>query len=190
MNDNRTYGYGSSFGALSNAEKAFVEFIYLLKENNPEKFHTLFMTNTSPIISLPVRDKLGWWVINSDPDNFNLSKLNLLHFLLRNFEFIDCCYEEIEVHHVGNEMPKGKTVWLADVQTFILLYHTFIIELKIIPEPKSIYELLPLHFSIMNKKTGKAEGLKARNLIASLSLAKQNPVVIEKVKRFVGFLMS
>ncbi len=162
-----------------------------LKRQNPAKFRSIFGVDSLCIISRPVINKFGWWVLSSDTTKFNIPKLKLFHLLLTHYGYISCSYKEFEAHFIGGETSATKIVWEGDVLILVLLFNKLIYENSAIPvTTESFYDLLFNHFLLLNKKNNRAGKLKHGSLKSSLSNAKVNCVVSKTVENFIVLLIS
>lgn len=193
MNDKQTYGgLVNSLGDLSINCQSFIVNAWEFKKSNPIEFHRLFFEESKNIISLPVRNKMGWWVLNSNKSMFNIPKFELFYFLFYHHKFTSSSLELVKSHFIGDESPEGMIVLECDIQTFVLLFETLIYKVGVIPilPKESFYDILISHFLIRNEKTQKVEKLKRRSLISSLSASKANDAILKTVDKFILFLIN
>jgi hypothetical protein len=141
MNEKLTYISG-----LSAKCQLFIEAIEELKTKDINTYRSLFTVLTNEYVPGPVPNKFGWLTLLSDIKSFNLQKLRLFYFILFQYGFISCKYEEFEGHFIGNEYQKAKIRWqkkrVALVRLFVRLTQK-----KIIPDVGGLYNLLFDHFA-------------------------------------------
>ncbi len=171
--------------------QAFIANATEFKKNDPNKFRSLFLVDSPRIISCPVINKFGWWVLNSNTSKFNIPKLKLFYFLLFHHKYISCSYEDFETHFVGDKVPKGKIIWEADLMIFVLLFYKLVFEKgAIVITAEGFYDLLFNHFLFLNTKNNCAEKLKKGSLKSSLNKSKSNGVICKSVENCITLLLS
>ena len=176
---------------LSTAGRLFLESAKELKKWNPEQFRALFLMEERSIISRPISGKFGWWVLPNETNEFNILKLKLFQILLFNYEYtLLRSYEEFEIHHIGEEVPKEKIPWCGEIQVLPLLFYK-LQQKQIISIPQSaFYNLLIEHFQILDKKTNSLKELGYGSLKTSLSAARKNPFIERQVDNLIALLIS
>lgn len=171
--------------------QSFIADAIELKQNNPDKFRSVFSVESPRIISRPVINKFGWWVLFSDISKFNIPKLELFNILLRHYEYISCPYEIFETRFIGENIPKEKIIWKGDLMILVFLFHELIYKNGVIPiSTKTFYDLLADHFLFLKEKDKPAEELKHGSLKSSLNRARGNSVVLKTVENLITLLVS
>src|ERR1041384_5947088 len=108
---------------ITTACRLFLECAMELKKKHPEQFRPIFLMEERPIISRPVNKKFGWWVLPNENSEFNIPKLKLFQILLLNYEYTPpLSYEEFEIHHIREKVPKEKIPWCGEIQVLPLLF--------------------------------------------------------------------
>src|SRR3569832_184655 len=108
---------------LSSHAQSFIDSAKELKKKFPEEFRKLFLFELEGVTAIPVRNKIGWWALQSDPTGFNVPKLKLLHHLMYSSKYIECSYEEFEEHFIGDDVPYERVKWLGGKMVFVFLFY-------------------------------------------------------------------
>jgi hypothetical protein len=144
-----------------------------------------------PIITRPVLNKFGWWALPGNVNEFNIAKLVLFHYVLKQHGYVVCSYEEFEQHFIDDKKPSGNKIeWSGDVMILVLLFDVLMNDKKIIPPISALYDTLCEHFVWLDKNNNSLKKLSKGSLKSSLSNARKNNAVQDIVKNICALLLS
>ena len=180
----------NSNSKLSAGANLFIEWGNEIFLKAPDKLDFIPIQNHK-FICKPLLNKIGWLVLPTDVQEFNIPKLKLFHYLLIQHGYITCSFEEFSYHFIdGMKNTKNKILWTGDIKILVFLMNKLIHQKKIIPQTSNFYSVLIDHFVRLDTVSKKIVELKYGSLKSSLNQAQKNNLVEDVVENFIQLLLS